>query len=69
MKSYTEASSTTPNTSRPLLFTIERTMHELGISRSTVNRWAESGKLTKHVLGPGTARITTASIYSLLGMQ
>lgn len=63
----------TPNTplqaARPLLFTIARTMKELSISRSTVNRWADMGKLTKHSLGPGTARITTASIYSLLGME
>jgi hypothetical protein len=70
MKSVTtKAVSTTSQPERPLLFTIARTMHELGISRSTVNRWADEGKLTKHVLGPGTARITTASIYSLLGMQ
>jgi predicted site-specific integrase-resolvase len=64
--------SSTPNTphqaERPLLFTIARTMRELDISRSTVNRWASEGKLVKKVLGPGSARITTASIYSLLGM-
>lgn len=63
---------TTPNTphhtARPLLFSIERTMLELDISRSTVNRRADMGKLTKISLGPGSARITTASIYSLLGM-
>lgn len=54
---------------RPLVFTIARTMKELSISRSTVNRLVAAGKLTKQSLGPGSARITTASIYSLLGMD
>jgi hypothetical protein len=49
----------------PLYHTIAETMATLRISRSTVNRWADSGKLEKIVLGPGSARITTASIYNL----
>lgn len=53
---------------RPLLFTIEQTEHLLNISRSTINRWADIGKLTKIKLGPGSARITSDSIYALLGM-
>lgn len=52
---------------RPLYHTIEETMTTLRISRSTVNRWVNAGKLTKHVIGPNSARITTASIYSLGG--
>jgi predicted site-specific integrase-resolvase len=63
----------TPNTpqhpARPLYHTIAETMATLRVSRSTVNRWVEMGKLTKQSLGPGSARITTASIYSLGGMQ
>lgn len=65
----TASTNTQPHTERPLVFTIARTMAELSISRSTVNRWAREGKLVKQSLGPGSARITTASIYSLLGMQ
>jgi predicted site-specific integrase-resolvase len=57
------------HTTRPMYHTIAETMATLRISRSTVNRWAEMGKLTKISLGPGSARITTASIYSLGGMQ
>lgn len=53
---------------RPLVMTIAQTEHALGISRSTVNRLIRAGKLTKKVLGPGSVRITTASIYNLLGM-
>jgi predicted site-specific integrase-resolvase len=66
----------TPNTLQqpqhpalPLYHTIAETMVTLRISRSTVNRWANMGKLTKKVLGPGSARITTASIYSVGGMS
>jgi predicted site-specific integrase-resolvase len=61
--------SPTIQSTRPLLFTIARTMEELSISRSTVNRLVAAGKLKKHSLGPGSARITTESIYSLLGMH
>lgn len=50
---------------RPLYHTIEETMQTLRISRSTVNRWASQGKLTKLSIGPNSARITTASIYNL----
>ena len=53
----------------PMYHTIAETMATLRISRSTVNRWADMGKLIKKSLGPGSARITTASIYSLGGMQ
>jgi predicted site-specific integrase-resolvase len=66
---------TAPNTPHPterndapLYHTIAETMATLRISRSTVNRWADSGKLVKKVLGPGSARITTASIYNLGSM-
>lgn len=50
---------------RPLYHTIAETMATLRVSRSTVMRWADSGKLEKINLGPGSARITTASIYNL----
>lgn len=53
----------------PLYHTIAETMATLRISRSTVNRWVDMGKLVKASLGPGSARITTASIYSLGGMK
>jgi excisionase family DNA binding protein len=53
---------------RPLLYTVEQTQRTLSISRSTVNRFVNAGKLTKVKLGPGSVRITTDSIYGLLGM-
>lgn len=53
----------------PMYHTIAETMETLRISRSTVNRWANTGKLEKKALGPGSARITTASIYSLGSMS
>lgn len=55
-------------TQRPLLYTVEQTQHALSISRSTVNRFVTAGKLTKVKLGPGSVRITTDSIYALMGM-
>lgn len=64
-------STTTQRSQHPALppyYTIAETMEALRISRSTVNRWADMGKLTKLLLGPGSARITTASIYSLGSM-
>lgn len=54
---------------RPLSYTVAETMATLRISRSTVLRWARIGRLTKRVIGPGSVRITTDSIYSLLGMS
>lgn len=62
MQEKTHASPPT----RPLVYTIQQTMQALGISRSTVNRWAAEGKLRKVSIGPNSARITTDSIYSLL---
>jgi predicted site-specific integrase-resolvase len=43
-------------------------MATLRLSRSTVNRFIKAGKLEKKVLGPGSVRITTASIYNLGSM-
>lgn len=60
-----QAQNTLPHPALPLYHTIAETMRTLRVSRSTVNRWADSGKLEKIVLGPGSARITTASIYNL----
>jgi excisionase family DNA binding protein len=54
---------------RPLLYTVEQTRHALGISCSTIYRWADAGKLKMISLGPGSVRITTDSIYGLLGMS
>jgi predicted site-specific integrase-resolvase len=59
----------TPNTTQrpalPLYHTIAETMATLRVSRSTVNRFVKNGALMKVSLGPGSARITTASIYAL----
>jgi predicted site-specific integrase-resolvase len=49
----------------PLYYTIAETMATLRLSRSTVNRFVKKGTLMKVSLGPGSARITTASIYAL----
>jgi excisionase family DNA binding protein len=53
---------------RPPVMTIAQTERALSISRSTVNRWVKEGKLTKVVLGYGSVRITTDSVYTLIGM-
>jgi excisionase family DNA binding protein len=50
---------------RPLVMTIAEAGVALGISRSTVNRWAKEGKLVKRSFGRNTARITTDSVYAL----
>ena len=65
----TTATTNTQNSAPRLYHTIAETMETLRISRSTVNRWAREGRLQKMSLGPGSARITTASINAIGSMQ
>jgi excisionase family DNA binding protein len=51
------------------LFTIKQVQNLLKISRSTVNRMANDGRLKKVSLGFGSARITRQSVHSLLAVQ
>lgn len=48
----------------PVLLRRREVMERLGVSLATVKRWGAAGILDERHLGPGTVRITEASVLA-----
>lgn len=58
--------TSTQNHPSTKIYRISQTMEMLGLSRSTINRFAKAGTLTKVQLGANSCGITEASILTLI---
>ncbi|MGQ0555588.1 MAG: helix-turn-helix transcriptional regulator [Nitrospiraceae bacterium] len=51
----------------PLLLRVQETAKLLKVSKWTIYRWIEEGRLTAVKLGPGSLRVVRTSVDELLG--